>query len=42
LPEAIVMLAKYQYESSFVVDPQISLAALAIEMMSQLNFKDSF
>lgn len=41
IAEAIVMLAKYQYESAFVVDPQISLAALAIELM-QLEFRKSF
>ncbi len=41
LPEAIVSLAKYQYETAFVVDPQISLAALSIELM-QFAFRDSF
>lgn len=39
LPETIVMIAKYQYESAFVVDPQIPLAALSIEMMSQCQFR---
>jgi DNA polymerase III delta prime subunit len=41
IAETIVMIAKYQYESGFVVDPQISLAALAIEMM-QCEFRKSF
>jgi DNA polymerase III delta prime subunit len=39
--EAIVMIAKYQYESSFPVDKQIPLAALAIEMMN-LDYRKDF
>jgi DNA polymerase III gamma/tau subunit len=38
--EAIVMVAKYQYEASFAVDKQIPLAALAIEMMNLQMKKD--
>lgn len=40
--EAIVMIAKYQYEAAFAVDKQIPLAALAIEMMGQLQYKKDF
>jgi DNA polymerase III delta prime subunit len=39
--EAIVMIAKYQYEASFAVDKQIPLAALAIEMMN-LDYRKDF
>ncbi len=39
--EAVVMIAKYQYEGAMVVDKQISLAALAIEMMN-LEYKKDF
>lgn len=41
IAETIVQIAKYQYESSFVVDPQISLAALSIELM-QCEFRKNF
>ena len=36
------MVAKYQYEAAFAVDKQIPLAALAIEMMGQLQYKKDF
>jgi DNA polymerase III delta prime subunit len=39
--EAIVMVAKYQFEASFAVDKQIPLAALAIEMMN-LEYRKDF
>jgi DNA polymerase III delta prime subunit len=39
--EAIVMVAKYQYEAAFALDKEIPLAALCIEMM-QLDFKKDF
>jgi len=39
--EAIVMIAKYQYEASFPTDKQIPLAALAIEMMN-LDYRKDF
>ena len=38
--EAIVLIAKYQYEAAYVVDKQIPLAALAIEMMNAEYKKD--
>lgn len=41
LSEAIMLLAKYQYESSFSVDKDIPLAALAIEMMN-LEYRKDF
>jgi DNA polymerase III delta prime subunit len=39
--EAIVMIAKYQYEASFPTDKQVPLAALAIEMMN-LEYRKDF
>ena len=39
--EAIVMIAKYQYEAAFAADKQVPLAACAIEMMN-LEFKKDF
>jgi DNA polymerase III gamma/tau subunit len=39
--EAIIQVAKYQYEAAYAVDKQIPLAALAIEMMG-LRFKKDF
>ena len=39
--EAIVMIAKYQYEASFALDKQIPLAALGIEMMN-LEYRKDF
>lgn len=41
MSEAIVMIAKYQYESSIVVDKEIPLAALAMSMMD-LEYKKDF
>ncbi len=37
LDESIVLLAKYQYQSSFVSDQEINLASLMIELMSLLE-----
>lgn len=38
ISESIVMLAKYQYESAFSVDPEITLTACSIELMG-LEYK---
>lgn len=38
IAEAIILLAKYQYESAFAIDPEITLVAFSIELMS-CNFK---
>lgn len=37
LDESIVLLAKYQYQSSFVSDQEINLASLMIELMALLE-----
>ena len=39
IPEAILILADYQYKSAFVVDQEINLAACLIQMMVELEFK---
>ena len=38
ISEAIILLAKYQHESAFSIDPEITLTACSIEMMS-LEYK---
>lgn len=40
--QAVVTVAKYQYEAAYVVDKQIPLAALSIEMANDLEFKKDF
>lgn len=42
IPEAVIAIAKYQYESAFVADVQIPLCALAIELMAECKFKKDF
>jgi DNA polymerase III delta prime subunit len=42
VPDMIIAVAKYQYEAAYAVDKQIPLAALAIEMMGQCEFKKDF
>lgn len=39
LAQAILILNESQYKHAFVVDEELSLAALTIELMSQCNFK---
>jgi len=41
ISEAIIMIAKYQYESSLVVDKEIPLCALSMSMMD-LEYKKDF
>lgn len=38
LPQAILIISKYQYEASFVVDTQIPLTACCIELMSECEW----
>ena len=38
IPEGILLLSKYQYESAFAIDPEITLTACSIELM-QLGTK---
>ena len=40
--QAIVTVAKYQFEAAYVVDKQIPLAALSIEMANDLQYKKDF
>jgi DNA polymerase III delta prime subunit len=39
IPQAILILAKYQYQSAFCVDQEINLLACLTELMSDCNFK---
>lgn len=39
IPEAILILAEYQYKQAFVVDTEINLCACIIEIMAQCEFK---
>jgi len=38
IPQAILILAEYQYKSAFVADSEINLVACAVEIMSQCEF----
>ena len=38
LPQLILILAKYQYQSAFAVDPDINLTAAIVEMAIELEF----
>ena len=39
IPQAILVLAKYQYQSAFCVDQEINLLACLTELMCDCNFK---
>lgn len=39
IPQAILLIANYQYRGMTAVDPEINCAAFAVEMMSDLKFK---
>lgn len=39
VPVAIIILAKYQYQHSFVADPEINLVACLVELMMEVKFK---
>jgi DNA polymerase III delta prime subunit len=39
IPQAVVVLAKYQYQSAFVADQEINLVACLTEFMVDLEFK---
>jgi DNA polymerase III delta prime subunit len=39
IPTAVLIIAKYQYQSSFVADPSIQLLAFFTEMMIEVEFK---
>jgi DNA polymerase III delta prime subunit len=39
IPQAVLIIAKYQYQSAFVADQEINLLAALTEMMVECNFK---
>lgn len=39
VPQAVLLLGKYQYQAAFVADPEINLAAFFTEIMSECEFK---
>jgi DNA polymerase III delta prime subunit len=39
IPEAVVIIAEYQYKSAFVADPEINILAALTEIMLRCNFK---
>ena len=39
IPNAVVLMADYQYKHAFVADPQINLMAFFLEMMNGVEFK---
>lgn len=39
IPQLVLLIGKYQYQSAFVVDAEINLMAFFVEMMMELEFK---
>jgi DNA polymerase III delta prime subunit len=39
IPQAVIILAKYQYQSAFVADQEINLVAMLTEIMVDVEFK---
>ena len=39
IPQAVILLGKYQYQAAFVADPEINVAAFFTEIMSECEFK---
>ena len=39
IPEAVLVLAEYQYKSAFVADQEINTLAFMTELMMRCNFK---
>jgi hypothetical protein len=39
IPAAVLVVAKYQYQSAFCVDQEINLLACLTEIMVECNFK---
>jgi hypothetical protein len=39
IPEAILIIAEYQYKSAFVADQEINFVACVVELMMRCNFK---
>jgi replication factor C small subunit len=39
IPQAILILAEYQYKSAFVADQEINLTACVVELMMECEFK---
>jgi hypothetical protein len=39
IPQAVVIIADYQYKSAFVADPEINILAALTEIMINCNFK---
>jgi hypothetical protein len=39
IPEAVVIIAEYQYKSAFVADPEINILAALTEIMLRCEFR---
>ena len=39
IPQVVLVLAKYQYQTGFVADPEIQLLACMTEIMVEAEFK---
>ena len=39
IPEAVLIIAEYQYKSAFVVDQEINMVAFLTEIMMRCEFK---
>ena len=42
MPQAVIIIAKYQFQSSMAVDKELNLAAMCTELMgSKIEFKET-
>jgi replication factor C small subunit len=39
VPEAVLIIAEYQYKAAFVADQEINFVACIVELMMRCNFK---
>lgn len=39
IPDAVLILSKYQYQHAFAIDPEINMMAMMTELMSELEWK---
>ena len=39
IPELVLLLGQYQFQTSQVIDPEIQMAAFTVEVMGSIGFK---
>ena len=40
IPQMVLLMARYQYQSAFVADQELNLTACLVEIMGDCTFKD--